>query len=172
MGSITIGVLKRSVGDFLTILKDNFGFLKKHCIIIICLWIKVVCFVLFWSLVMKFTKPGCLDCVLGVFGNISMRRGAWAWFHGVWTCSAKVLEYWTIFSLKIQFNCSWNFWWNWNVLLVLLERTWWTGFNVIYLVRFGFRMWEMLNFKWFLLLKIQINPNIPGFGRKNQLRTR
>ncbi len=21
-----------------------------------------------------------------------MRRGAWAWFHGVWTCGAKVLE--------------------------------------------------------------------------------
>jgi hypothetical protein len=27
----------------------------------------------------------------------------------------------------------------------------------IYLVRFGFRMWETLNFKWFLSLKIQIN---------------
>jgi hypothetical protein len=21
------------------------------------------------------------------------RRGAWAWFHDVWTCGAKVLEY-------------------------------------------------------------------------------
>jgi hypothetical protein len=30
-----------------------------------------------------------------------MRRGAWAWFHVIWTCSAKVLEYWTISSLKI-----------------------------------------------------------------------
>ncbi len=34
------------------------------------------------------------DLVLGVFGKLSMRRGAWAWFRDdVWTCSAKVLEY-------------------------------------------------------------------------------
>jgi hypothetical protein len=29
----------------------------------------------------------------GVFGKLSTRRGAWAWFYGVWTCGAKVLEY-------------------------------------------------------------------------------
>jgi hypothetical protein len=39
------------------------------------------------------------------------------------------------------------------------------------LVRFGFRMWEILIFKRFLLQKIQINSKKPGFGRKNQLRT-
>jgi hypothetical protein len=33
------------------------------------------------------------DRVLGVFGKLSMRRGAWAWFHDVWTCGAKVIEY-------------------------------------------------------------------------------
>jgi len=50
---------------------------------------------------------------------------------------------------------------------VLLERSWWVGFNGIYLVSFGFRMWEILIFKWFLLLKIQINSKKPGFfGRK------
>jgi len=26
------------------------------------------------------------DCVLGVFGKLSARTGAWAWFHDVWTC--------------------------------------------------------------------------------------
>jgi hypothetical protein len=31
--------------------------------------------------------------VLGVVGKLSTRRGAWAWFHDVWTCHAKVLEY-------------------------------------------------------------------------------
>ncbi len=36
----------------------------------------------------------------------------------------------------------------------------------IYLVRFGFKMWEILIFKWFLLLKIQINSKKPGFGRE------
>jgi hypothetical protein len=57
------------------------------------------------------------------------------------------------------------------VPLVLLEWSWWAGFNGIYLVRFGFRMWELLILKWFLLLKIQINSKKPGFGPKNQLRT-
>jgi hypothetical protein len=28
--------------------------------------------------------------ILGVFGKLSTRRGAWAWFHDVWTCGAKV----------------------------------------------------------------------------------
>jgi hypothetical protein len=60
-----------------------------------------------------------------------------AWFHGIWTCGAKVLEYWLISSLKIKLNCSQNFWRNWNVPLVFLERSWWAGFNGIYLVRFG-----------------------------------
>ncbi len=32
-------------------------------------------------------------------------------------------------------------------------------------------MWEILIFKWFLSLKIQINSKKPGFGRKNQLLT-
>jgi hypothetical protein len=58
------------------------------------------------------------------------------------------------FSLKIKLNRSWKFWRNWNVPLVLLERSWWAGVNGIYLVRFGFRMWEILVIKWFLLLKI------------------
>ncbi len=51
-------------------------------------------------------KEGCLfvlfvdplhqdasDLILGVFGKLLTTRSAWAWFHGVWTCSAKVLEY-------------------------------------------------------------------------------
>jgi hypothetical protein len=39
-----------------------------------------------------------------------MRRGAWAWFHDVWTCGAKVLEYWMIFPLKNKSNHNWKFW--------------------------------------------------------------
>jgi len=85
------------------------------------------------------------------------RRGALAWFHGIWTCGGEVLEYWMISSLKIKSNCSWKFQRNWNVPLVLVERSWWAEFNGIYLVRFGFRMWEILILKWFLPLKIQIN---------------
>jgi len=116
-------------------------------------------------------QTGNSDHVLGLFGKLSRRRGALAWFHGVWTCSAKVLEYWINFSLKIKLNRSWKFQRNWNVPLVLLERSWWTGFNGVYLIRFGFRMWEILISKWFLPVKIQINSREPGFVRKNQLRT-
>jgi hypothetical protein len=46
------------------------------------------------------------DRILGVFGKLSTRRCAWAWFHGVWTCGAKVLEYSMIFSSKIKLNSS------------------------------------------------------------------
>jgi hypothetical protein len=84
-------------------------------------------------------------------------RAASGWFHGVWTCGIEVLEYWIKISLKIKLNHSWKFRRNWNVPLVLLERSWWAGFNGIYLIRFGFRTWEILILKWFLLLKIQIN---------------
>jgi hypothetical protein len=34
-----------------------------------------------------------LDCVLGVLWKALDERGAWAWFHDIWTCSAEVLEY-------------------------------------------------------------------------------
>ncbi len=138
----------------------------------IYLWRKVVClfvcFVLYWW---ESPNQDVSDCVLGLIGKLLRRRGAWAWFHEVWTCRAKVLEYSMISSLKIELNCSWNFWRNWNVPLALLEKSWWAGFNGIYLLRFGFRIWEILILKRFLPLKIQINSKKPGFGRKNQLRT-
>jgi len=104
-----------------------------------------------------------------VFGKFLTRRGAWAGFHYIWTCTAKVLKYWMISSLEIKLNQSWKFRRNWNAPLVLLEISWWAGFNEIYLVRFGFRMWEILIFKWFLPLKIQIYSKKPGFERKNPL---
>jgi hypothetical protein len=107
------------------------------------------------------------DQILGLFGKLLMRRGASAWFHGVWTCGVEVLGYWMISSLKIKLNRSWKFQRNWNVPLVLLERSWWTGFNGIYLIRLRFRMWETLIYKWFLLLKIQINSQKTRFWKEN-----
>jgi hypothetical protein len=68
----------------------------------LCLWRKVICFVLqLWDPL----NWDVLDCVvLCVFGKLLTRRGAWAWFHDVWTCGAKVLEYWMKFSSKIKVN--------------------------------------------------------------------
>jgi hypothetical protein len=63
---------------------------------------KVVCFV-----VMRSTKPGCFtDRVLGVFGKLSTRRDAWAWFHDIWTCGTKVLELLNDFFTGIKLNRS------------------------------------------------------------------
>ncbi len=115
------------------------------------------------------------DCVLGLFGKLLRRRGVYwlgfirlellqivflvslesSWGGGgciglvsyVWNCGVKVVEYWMISSLKIKLNHSWNFRRNWNVTLVLLERSWWAGFNGIYLIRFGFRMVGDIDFK-------------------------
>jgi hypothetical protein len=30
-----------------------------------------------------------LDCILHLFGKLSRRRGAMAWFHDIWTCSVE-----------------------------------------------------------------------------------
>ncbi len=54
--------------------------------------------------------------------------------------------------------------------LVLLERFQGTRFNGIYFIRFGFRLGNILNFKWLLSLKIQLNHKKLNFGRKNQLK--
>jgi len=53
---------------------------------------KVVRFVLFCSYEDPLNQDAS-DHVLGVFGKLSTRRSACAWFHDVWTCGAKVLEY-------------------------------------------------------------------------------
>jgi len=111
----------------------------------IYLWSKVVCFVLYWwdlpnqdgfwscswSLWKALEEKGCESALVPWHLDLRVQ---------------KVLEYQMISSLKIKLNCSWNLRRNWNVPLVLLERSWWAGFNGIYLVRFGFRMWEILIF--------------------------
>jgi hypothetical protein len=38
------------------------------------------------------------DHILGFFGKLSRRRGASAWFHGIWTCGVEVLEYFVFFN--------------------------------------------------------------------------
>ncbi len=132
-------------------------------IFIIYLWSKVLCFV---SYLWNPLNQNASDFIPGFLGKLSKKRGALAWFHGIWTCGAKVLEYWIIFSLKIKLNFSWKCQRNWNVPLVLLERSWWARFNGIYLVRFGFRLWDLLTFKWFLLLKIQMNSKKTKFWKE------
>jgi len=124
--------------------------LNTKVVAFVNLSMKVVCFVLYlWDP----PNQDVLDHVLDVFAKFSTRRGAW--FHDIWTCGAKVIEYWMMSSLKFKFNHSWNLWKNWNVPLVLLERSWWTWFNGIYLVRFGFKMWEIFILSGFCCWKFK-----------------
>jgi hypothetical protein len=74
-----------------------------------------------------------------------------------------------ISSLNNKLNRSWKIQRIWNVPLVLLERSWWAWFNIIYLVRFGFRMWKILIFKWCLPLNIQINSQKTRFWKENSV---
>ncbi len=53
----------------------------------------VVSILVFFKVTLENRKYELNLDVLGVFGKLSTSRGAWAWFHGVWTCGAKVLEY-------------------------------------------------------------------------------
>ncbi len=102
---------------------------------------------------MRSTKLGC-------FRSHSwslLRRGASAWFHGVWTWGVKVFEYWMISSLKIKLNCNWKFLRNWNVPLVLVEKPWWAGLMEFIWYDLDSECGRYWFFKWFLPLKIQIN---------------
>jgi hypothetical protein len=42
------------------------------------------CFAIYWD---------ASNRILGLFGKLSKRRGALAWFHGIWTCGVKISEY-------------------------------------------------------------------------------
>ncbi len=57
---------------------------------------------LFWFVVMRSTELKCFRLCSWCLWKALNERGAWGWFHDVWTCGAKVHEYWMIFSLKIN----------------------------------------------------------------------
>jgi len=126
---------------------------------------------LFCFVTMKSTKLGCFKLCSWYLWKAFDKEWCTIMDHDVWSCNVKVLEYWMNFSLKIKLNHNCKFQKNWDVPLELLERSQRVGFNGIYLVRFGLKMGEILNFKWFIPLQIQINHKKPGFGMINQLKT-
>jgi len=71
-----------------TILWEQYGgtfgkssIMKEGCLFFIVLFVP-----------MRSTKPGCFRLHSWSLWKALEERGAWAWFHGVWTCGAKVLE--------------------------------------------------------------------------------
>jgi len=87
------GKKKQSTTFVLPALSENGNDLKV-CPLTISIyegrWFRLFCFV-----VMRSTEPGCFrSCSWCLWKALdSTRRGAWAWFHGIWTCGARVLEY-------------------------------------------------------------------------------
>jgi hypothetical protein len=80
-----------------------------------------------------------------------LKSSRWGGVHGCGSMTfglavQKFLNTEWILHWKLKLNCSWKLQRNWNVPGVLLGRSWWVGFDGIYLVRFGFRMWEILIF--------------------------
>ncbi len=126
---------------------------------------------LFCFVVMRSNEPECFRSCSWCLGKGLDEEGCMGFGSMTFgLCGAKVLEYWMISSLKIKLYRTWKFWRNWNVPLVLLERSWWVGFNGIYLVRFGFRIVGDIDLK---VISTDENTNSskkPGFGKKNQLR--
>jgi hypothetical protein len=107
---------------------------------------------MFCFIVMRSTEPGCFRLYSWCLWKVFDEEG----------CLGLVP-----WRLDVRCKSSWIFWRNWNVPLVLLERSWWEGFNGIYLVRFGFKMWDISIFKWFLPLIIQINSQKTRFWKEN-----
>ncbi len=54
---------------------------------------------------------------------------------------------------------------------MLLERSQEARFKGIYFVKFGLRMWEILNFRLFLSLKIQIHNENTGFWKEKLVKS-
>ncbi len=113
---------------------------------------------LFCFVVVRSTKQGCFrSCSWCLWKALDEEgcMGLVPWWLDLWCKSCWILSF---LSLKNKLNHSWKFWRNWTVPLVPLERSWWARFNGIYLVRFGFKMWEILILKWF---NFQRNWTVP-----------
>jgi hypothetical protein len=99
------------------------------CALLLCrwnvsLWSKVVCLFIFCFVPMRSNELGWFRSrSWSPSKALSRTRGVSAWFHGIWICVVEVLKYWMISPLKIKLNCNRKFWRNWNVPLVLLERS-------------------------------------------------
>ncbi len=124
---------------------------------------------LFCFVVMRSTEPGCFRSWSWSLWKALAEEGCMGlvpWRLDLWCKSSWILN---DFFTEKKLNHNWKFQRNWNVPLVLLERSWWAGLHGIHLLRFGLRMWGILILKWFLPLKIQINSKKPGFGKEKSV---
>jgi hypothetical protein len=102
---LSIGKREEDFANFINLFPlNNLGFeLLPHPIY---LWSKVFHFILFclsrWNL-----PNHCTSCyALGIFGKVSMSKGAPTWFETIWNYCVEAIDCWIILSMKIK--------WNWN----------------------------------------------------------
>jgi hypothetical protein len=69
------------------------------------------------------------------------------------------IDYWTIFSVKLNKIKTENFSGIWERFFGVVEKPQWVGFNGVYFTIFKANVWKILIFEWILLLKIQTNCN-------------
>ncbi len=61
------------------------------------------CFVLFCFFTLRSPTPQCfMSHSLDIFGKLLMSRGALTWFETVWSYVVEGIDYWTIYSMKIN----------------------------------------------------------------------
>jgi hypothetical protein len=141
------------------------------CHYFLLIWRKVVCFVLFCSYEMHWTR------MLQTLFLVSLESSRQGGVHGLGSVMMFGLAVQKFLNIEWFLHCKLNLivpenfggigtclWCCWKDLdeQDLMEKN---------LVRFGLGMWEILIFKWFLPLEIQTKSKKPGFERKNQLRT-
>jgi hypothetical protein len=109
-----------------------------------------LCFILF--LLMRSTEAGCFRLCSWFHWKALKEKGCISFgFVALGLVVQKFLNIEWFSSLEIILNGSWNFWRNWNVCLWCC----WKDLDEqdlmeFYLVRFEFRMWETLIFKYIL----------------------
>jgi hypothetical protein len=131
-----------------------------------------------FNLLMKVDKCSCfiLPCwnfpnqivsynTIGIFENLAMNMGACTWVESFWNYNAKVIDYWTIFLINMNKIINRN--------LTQIQKCIWCCWKVVtkldlikFISQFSYLKWNILNFEWILLLKIQKNHNKLGLEGK------
>jgi hypothetical protein len=79
-----------------------------------------------------------------------MGKDAPTWFETLWSYGVKIIDYWSIFSMKFKSNGIGIL----GVISVFLESPWWVKFNRVYFINFGAKVWKILVFEWIFVVEI------------------
>jgi hypothetical protein len=119
-----------------------------------------------WNFPNQITLYNAID----IFENLTMNKGALSWVEDFSSYNAKVIDYWTIFSLNFLTNQDWKLHWNLEVFLVLLESLHQVWFNKVDFVILKPKMWTiLLNFGWVCIVVENSNKLQKGVWKENSI---